>query len=193
MRGSSPSSSIALLVTARLRRGTYTHTSTPLRTTTNHHTLTLCILLTERSKRTDTSDMLFFSCSSLCSSFLPPSARAIYRLSIIEEDCSSKRIRMAHLAIVGSHSVNGVAAIHSEILKNGLFKVKTAGQFAHLHTRTHTDARAHAHKHTRTIQAHKHARTSTRAHAYTHTSTRAHAHTSTITHSHAHTITRVHT
>jgi starch phosphorylase len=29
---------------------------------------------------------------------------------------------MAHLAIVGSHSVNGVAALHSEILKTSLFK-----------------------------------------------------------------------
>ena len=29
---------------------------------------------------------------------------------------------MAHLAIVGSHSVNGVAALHSEILKNELFR-----------------------------------------------------------------------
>lgn len=37
-------------------------------------------------------------------------------MSIIEED-SEKRIRMAHLAIVGSHSVNGVAALHSRLLK----------------------------------------------------------------------------
>ena len=31
--------------------------------------------------------------------------------------CADGQIRMAHLAIVGSHSVNGVAAIHSNILK----------------------------------------------------------------------------
>ena len=29
---------------------------------------------------------------------------------------------MAYLAIVASHSVNGVAAIHSEIIKNTIFK-----------------------------------------------------------------------
>jgi starch phosphorylase len=32
--------------------------------------------------------------------------------------CADGQIRMAHLAIVGSHSVNGVAAIHTEILKD---------------------------------------------------------------------------
>ncbi|MBU1570514.1 MAG: glycogen/starch/alpha-glucan phosphorylase, partial [Proteobacteria bacterium] len=37
-------------------------------------------------------------------------------MSIIEED-TEKRIRMAHLAIVGSHSVNWVAALHSRLLK----------------------------------------------------------------------------
>jgi starch phosphorylase len=41
-------------------------------------------------------------------------------MSIIEEG-QEKRVRMAHLAIVGSHSVNGVAALHTEILKNQLF------------------------------------------------------------------------
>ena len=37
-------------------------------------------------------------------------------MSLIEEG-QPKKIRMAHLAIVGSHSTNGVAAIHSELLK----------------------------------------------------------------------------
>lgn len=39
-------------------------------------------------------------------------------VSIIENG----RVRMAHLAIVGSHKVNGVAALHSDILKKSLFK-----------------------------------------------------------------------
>jgi starch phosphorylase len=43
------------------------------------------------------------------------------RLSIIEES-QPQRIRMAHLAIVGSHTVNGVAALHSELVKNVIFK-----------------------------------------------------------------------
>ena len=38
------------------------------------------------------------------------------RVSLIEE-ANPKRVRMAHLAIVGSHSTNGVAAIHSELLE----------------------------------------------------------------------------
>ena len=42
-------------------------------------------------------------------------------LSIIEEG-GEKMVRMAYLAIVGSHSVNGVAALHTELLKNGLVK-----------------------------------------------------------------------
>jgi starch phosphorylase len=40
----------------------------------------------------------------------------VVRMSLIEEG-SPKKIRMAHLAMVGSHSTNGVAAIHSELLK----------------------------------------------------------------------------
>jgi starch phosphorylase len=43
------------------------------------------------------------------------------RMSIIEEGFEP-RVRMAHLAIVGSHSVNGVAALHTGILKDHLFK-----------------------------------------------------------------------
>jgi len=38
------------------------------------------------------------------------------RLSIIQEGFP-KRVRMAHLAVVGSHSVNGVAALHTRLLK----------------------------------------------------------------------------
>jgi starch phosphorylase len=43
------------------------------------------------------------------------------RMSIIEEG-NEKRVRMATLAIVGSHSVNGVAALHSKIIKEELFR-----------------------------------------------------------------------
>ncbi len=41
-------------------------------------------------------------------------------ISLIEEG-HPKMIRMAHLAVVGSHMVNGVAAIHSQLLKTVLF------------------------------------------------------------------------
>lgn len=46
------------------------------------------------------------------------------RMSIIEEPdtpTGEKYVRMAHLAIVGSHSVNGVSALHSDILKREVF------------------------------------------------------------------------
>ena len=37
-------------------------------------------------------------------------------MSLVEEG-DEKRINMAHLCIVGSHAVNGVAQIHSDIIK----------------------------------------------------------------------------
>ncbi len=43
------------------------------------------------------------------------------RMSIIEEG-EVRQIRMAYLAIVGSFSVNGVAALHSRLLAGGLFR-----------------------------------------------------------------------
>jgi len=42
------------------------------------------------------------------------------RMSLIDED-GGRRVRMAHLAIVGSHSVNGVAEIHTELMKSTIF------------------------------------------------------------------------
>ncbi len=45
------------------------------------------------------------------------------RMSLIDEgdgQPASRRIRMAYLAVVGSHSVNGVAALHTDLLKRNL-------------------------------------------------------------------------
>jgi glycogen phosphorylase len=45
------------------------------------------------------------------------------RMSIVDDGngtLETKRIRMAYLAVVGSHSVNGVAALHTELLKANL-------------------------------------------------------------------------
>jgi starch phosphorylase len=50
----------------------------------------------------------------------PGDKARLARMSIIEEG-HQQQVRMAHLAIVGSYSVNGVAALHSELLQKGLF------------------------------------------------------------------------
>jgi glycogen phosphorylase len=43
------------------------------------------------------------------------------RLSLIEEN-APKSVRMAHLAIVGSHKVNGVSRMHTNLMRQTLFK-----------------------------------------------------------------------
>lgn len=42
------------------------------------------------------------------------------RMSLIDEE-GTRRIRMAHLAVIGSHSVNGVAEIHTDLMKSTIF------------------------------------------------------------------------
>ena len=49
----------------------------------------------------------------------PGDAERRQRMSLVEEG-AQKHVRMAHLAIVGSHSINGVSALHSELLKTRL-------------------------------------------------------------------------
>ncbi|XP_040826000.1 glycogen phosphorylase, liver form isoform X1 [Ochotona curzoniae] len=51
----------------------------------------------------------------------PKDVDRLRRMSLIEEE-GGKRINMAHLCIVGSHAVNGVAKIHSDIIKTQVFK-----------------------------------------------------------------------
>jgi starch phosphorylase len=51
----------------------------------------------------------------------PGDVERLRRMSIIEES-DSKRVRMANLSIVGSHSTNGVSELHSHLLKTELFK-----------------------------------------------------------------------
>uniref|UniRef100_A0A8B9LN70 Alpha-1,4 glucan phosphorylase n=1 Tax=Astyanax mexicanus TaxID=7994 RepID=A0A8B9LN70_ASTMX len=51
----------------------------------------------------------------------PGDTDRLRRMSLIEEG-DPKRINMAHLCVVGSHAVNGVARIHSEIVKDTVFK-----------------------------------------------------------------------
>ena len=51
----------------------------------------------------------------------PEDEGRVQRVSLIEEG-AERKIRMANLAIVGSHSTNGVAAIHSELLRTTTVK-----------------------------------------------------------------------
>ncbi|MEY3288717.1 MAG: hypothetical protein RLZZ419_959, partial [Pseudomonadota bacterium] len=51
----------------------------------------------------------------------PGDDQRVARLSLIDE-AGDKRVRMAHLACVGSHAINGVAVLHSELLKTSILK-----------------------------------------------------------------------
>uniref|UniRef100_A0A8C1F212 Alpha-1,4 glucan phosphorylase n=1 Tax=Cyprinus carpio carpio TaxID=630221 RepID=A0A8C1F212_CYPCA len=57
------------------------------------------------------------------SSLYPGDVDRMRRMSLIEEG-GQKRVNMAHLCIVGSHAVNGVARIHSDILKATVYVFK---------------------------------------------------------------------
>jgi glycogen phosphorylase len=50
----------------------------------------------------------------------PGDEGVLRRVSIIDED-GPKAVRMAHLATIASHHVNGVAALHSELVQSELF------------------------------------------------------------------------
>src|SRR5262249_39100761 len=57
----------------------------------------------------------------------PNDGARVGRMSLIE-DAPVKQVRMAHLAVVGTHSTNGVAAMHSELLRT-----RTLRDFADLY------------------------------------------------------------
>ncbi len=51
----------------------------------------------------------------------PDDPERLRQLSIID-DGGGRRVRMSHLAIVGSHKVNGVAQLHSDIMRKQVFR-----------------------------------------------------------------------
>ncbi len=50
----------------------------------------------------------------------PGDVERLRRMSIVDE-AGGRRLRMAHLAIVGSHCVNGVSTIHTDLMKKTIF------------------------------------------------------------------------
>jgi starch phosphorylase len=57
----------------------------------------------------------------IASAHRPGDTGFLARLSLIDES-GERRVRMANLSIVGSHKVNGVSALHSELLVQTIFK-----------------------------------------------------------------------
>lgn len=56
-------------------------------------------------------------CSAVRAKY-PHDEERVRRMSILQDE----KVRMAHLAIIGSHKVNGVAELHTKILKERVFK-----------------------------------------------------------------------
>jgi len=56
----------------------------------------------------------------LAARFKPGDHDFLRRLSLIDEE-GERRVRMAHLCVVASHQVNGVSALHSELLVHTIF------------------------------------------------------------------------
>ena len=75
-----------------------------------------CCRATWRSSTRSTA-----ACSTTVRTRFPGDEERVARVSLIEEG-AERKIRMANLAIVGSHSTNGVAAIHSELLRTTTVK-----------------------------------------------------------------------
>ncbi|KAK9475344.1 glycosyl transferase [Dipodascopsis tothii] len=65
-------------------------------------------------------DINFFFLQSVEKQF-PKDRDMLARVSIIEES-QPQMVRMAYLAIIGSHKVNGVAELHSDLIKTTIFK-----------------------------------------------------------------------
>ncbi len=63
-------------------------------------------------------ERLNLECCDAVRKRFPNDEERVRRMSIIQEG----QVRMAHLAIFGSHRVNGVAALHTQILKTEIFK-----------------------------------------------------------------------
>ena len=63
--------------------------------------------------------LIFFLLLKRIKSKYPGDWDRVKRMSLIEED-HGKRINMAYLCIVGSHAVNGVAKMHSDLLTTTL-------------------------------------------------------------------------
>lgn len=53
--------------------------------------------------------------------FYPGNTEKLAKLSIIDEN-NGKFVRMAHLACIGCHAINGVASLHSQLLKEDVLK-----------------------------------------------------------------------